>query len=86
MAGIARWPIWGAETFLARWRSWIIERDPPMPSPPPKPIYLCCGEAILMQTCRDRPFLNGTVLGRLASVLAVRLRRADAELRSLHDA
>ncbi len=38
------------------------------------------------QTCRDRPFLNGTVLGRLASVLAVRLRRADAELRSLHDA
>ena len=38
------------------------------------------------EICRERPLLNGTVLGRLATVLAVRLRRANVELRSLHDA
>jgi SulP family sulfate permease len=38
------------------------------------------------EICKERPLLNGTVLGRLATVLAVRLRRADLELRGLHDA
>lgn len=36
--------------------------------------------------CRDRPLLNETVLGRMAAALAVRLRRTNVELRSLHDA
>lgn len=38
------------------------------------------------EVCAKRPLLSGTVLGRLASALAVRLRRTDAELRRLHDA
>ncbi len=38
------------------------------------------------EICRERPLLHGAVLGRLATVLAVRLRRANVELRSLHDA
>jgi SulP family sulfate permease len=36
--------------------------------------------------CRDRPLLNETVLSRMAAALAVRLRRTNVELRSLHDA
>jgi SulP family sulfate permease len=36
--------------------------------------------------CQERPLLNETVLGRMAAVLAVRLRRTNVELRSLHDA
>ena len=36
--------------------------------------------------CKERPLLNETVLGRMAAALAVRLRRTNVELRSLHDA
>jgi SulP family sulfate permease len=38
------------------------------------------------EICRELPLLNGTVLGRIAAALSVRLRRANVELRSLHDA
>ena len=38
------------------------------------------------EICRERPLLNETVLGRMASALAARLRRTNAELRTLHDA
>ena len=38
------------------------------------------------EVCRQFPLLSGLVLGRLATVLAVRLRRTDAELGRLHDA
>jgi SulP family sulfate permease len=38
------------------------------------------------EICKDRPLLNETVLGRMAAALAVRLRRTNVELRSLHDA
>ena len=37
------------------------------------------------EICKERPLLNETVLGRLAAALAVRLRRTNVELRSLHD-
>ena len=36
--------------------------------------------------CKEHPLLNETVLGRMAAALAVRLRRTNLELRSLHDA
>ena len=38
------------------------------------------------EICKERPLLNETVLGRMAAALAVRLRRTNVELRSLHDA
>ena len=38
------------------------------------------------EICKERPLLNETVLGRMAVALAVRLRRTNVELRSLHDA
>lgn len=38
------------------------------------------------EICGEHPLLNGAVLGRMAAALAVRLRRANLELRSLHDA
>jgi SulP family sulfate permease len=38
------------------------------------------------EICRERPQLNETVLGRMAAALAVRLRRTNMELQSLHDA
>ena len=38
------------------------------------------------EICRERPRLNETVLGRMAAALAVRLRRTNTELQSLHDA
>jgi SulP family sulfate permease len=38
------------------------------------------------QICQERPLLAETILGRIAAVLANRLRRTDVELRNLHDA
>jgi len=38
------------------------------------------------EVCKERPLLNETVLGRMGAALAVRLRRTNMELRSLHDA
>jgi len=38
------------------------------------------------EICKERPLLDETVLGRMAAALAVRLRRTNVELRSLHDA
>jgi SulP family sulfate permease len=38
------------------------------------------------EVCKERPLLDELVLGRIAAALAVRLRRTNVELRSLHDA
>lgn len=38
------------------------------------------------EVCRERPRLNETILGRMVAALAVRLRRTNTELQSLHDA
>lgn len=38
------------------------------------------------EICRERPILSEIVLGRLATALAVRLRRTNLEFRRLHDA